>query len=184
MSVALRTVSISATRIVRDDEPRRAPLRRAPPAVRAGGGTLATRRAGPHDLPWIETWSAGLGLPAPSAGTHGYVLLENGQRVGYLAAKDHMVDAGRGPERVRWIMSAFLVPAARGRGLLMRFGAMLSQEIYPRGRVGARIAATNTRMLKLMRVGGWTKVGGTRHYSDYVLALDGPFRGGRRGERG
>jgi hypothetical protein len=107
------------------------------------------------------------------------VLLKDGERVGYLAARDQLVDTTRGREPMRWIVSAFLVPAVRGQGLLMRFGELLSRLVYSQGKVGARVATHNVRMLKLMRVGGWTRLRTTRQYVDFVLELRAPFRSGR-----
>lgn len=176
----VQTVSVSRVRILTDREshPRRL-QRTSRPRARAGEELLSTRRANASDIPWIESWSASLGLPAPTAGLMQFMLLRDGQRVGYLAARDQLLDVGRGPENVRWIVSAFLLPGVRGQGLLMRFGEQLSRQVYRAGKVGARIAAHNTRMLKLMKIGGWTKIGGSRRYSDFVLELQAPFHAGR-----
>jgi hypothetical protein len=185
----IRTVSISRTRIAPRDEgktPARA-RRGAAAATRArgGAGVLEARRAEPADIPWIESWAASLGLPGPtSRGVMAFVLLKDAQRIGYLAARDQLVDTARGREPMRWIVSAFLVPAARGQGLLMRFGELLSRQVYPQGKIGARIATHNARMLKLMRMGGWTRLRTTRQYVDFTLDLRAPFRSGRGGTGG
>ena len=182
-----RTVSISRTRIATRDEIEASvrARRRAAPRARTGAGVLDSRRAEPADIPWIEAWAARLGLPAPtSRGVMSFVLLKDGERVGYLAARDQLVDTARGREPMRWIVSAFLVPAVRGQGLLMRFGELLSRQVYPQGKVGARIATHNARMLKLMRVGGWTRLRTTRQYVDFTLELRAPFRSGRGGAGG
>lgn len=171
------TISISRTRILTPSQGEgAAPRARRVPTARPSTGALSTRRASPKDIPWIESWAASLGLPAVvGAGALTFVLLEDGQRVGYLAARDQMVDTPLGSEPVRWIVSAFLVPRARGRGLLMRFGALLSQQHHRQGKLGARVSTANTRMLKLMRVGGWTKIRSSRQWVDFVLDLNAPF---------
>lgn len=156
----------------------------AAPRARAGfapAPSLAVRAATPADRPWIEAWAAQLQLPVPTARrVQTFLLLEDGQRIGHLAAREDVLPNGRAGEPVLWIISAFLVPAARGRGLMLRFGEMLSRDIYRKGRVGARIAADNARVHKLMAVGGWTVRRSTRRYVDYMLDLNAPFRAAKR----
>jgi len=98
-----------------------------------------------------------------------------------MAIRDDMIDSGRSREPILWILSAFLIPSLRGQGLILRFGEILSRQYYQKGKVGCRIAADNTRMLKLMARGGWKKLHATRRYVDFMMDLDGPFRASRKG---
>lgn len=150
----------------------------------AGGEAagLSARVATAADLPWLQTWAAQLGLPAPrSRRVRSFVLLKDGQRVGYMAARDEMADAGRGRESMLWVVSAFLIPTLRGQGMILKFGEILSRDHYRKGRVGCRVAADNTRMMRLMARGGWKKLHTTRRFTDFMLELDAPFRASRKG---
>jgi len=143
---------------------------------------LSTRPATAADLPWLQSWAANLGLPAPrSRRIRSFILLKDAERVGYLATRDDMIDTGRGREPILWIVSAFLIPSLRGQGLILKYGEMLSKQFYQQGKVACRVAADNTRMLRLVSRGGWKKLHSTRRYTDFVLELDGPFRASRRG---
>lgn len=147
--------------------------------VEDAAGGLSARAAEAADLPWLQTWAAHLGLPAPrTRRVRSFVLLKDGQRVGYLAAREDVLDAGRGREPVMWIVSAFLIPSLRGQGLILKFGELLSRQYYRGGKVACRVAADNTRMLRLVARGGWKRLHSTRRYTDFVLELDGPFRAG------
>jgi hypothetical protein len=148
-----------------------------PPADNSG---LSVRTAEAADLPWLQTWAAQLGLPAPrSRRVRSFILLKDSQRVGYLAMREQMIDAERGREPIMWIVSAFLIPSLRGQGLMPRFGEILSRQFYPRGKVGFRVAADNTRMLRLVGRPGWKKLHSTRRFADFMLELDAPFRASR-----
>ena len=144
---------------------------------------LSTRVATADDLPWLQTWAAQLGLPAPrSRRVRSYILLKDGQRVGYMAAREDMAeDSGGGREPVMWIVSAFLIPALRGQGLILKYGEMLSSQYYQKGKVGCRVAADNSTMMRLMARGGWRKTHSTRRFTDFVMELDAPFRATRKG---
>lgn len=174
----VRTVSISQTRLLSDPKPaRRAPRRKA-----GGDGALGYRPLQPEDVPWIQSWSAQLRLPSPgSTRLHGYILTEHGRNVGYLAARATAFNTGQGREPVMWIVSAFLIPSHRGKGLLPRFCEIMSRTLYRSGKVAARIAADNSRMHRIMAKGGWRKVRVTGRYTDYVLELAHPFRAIGRG---
>jgi hypothetical protein len=157
----------------------------------AGGGGeaevdatgLSTRVATADDLPWLQTWAAQLGLPAPrSRRVRSFILLKDGQRVGYMAAREDMAeDGGGGREPVMWIVSAFLIPSLRGQGMILKYGEMLSRQYYQKGKVGCRVAADNAPMMRLMSRGGWRKAHSTRRFTDFVLELDAPFRATRKG---
>ncbi len=139
---------------------------------------LEVRRSTLADLPWIETWATQLGLPAQRGrGITSLIFLKDGQRVGYISAKHDEMMTAMGRQPVQWIMSAFLIPSVRGQGLLLRFGALASRKFYRNGKLGARIATGNRRMLKLMQVGGWRKVRSSRQYQDFVLDLKSPYGG-------
>ncbi|WP_372570733.1 hypothetical protein [Ruegeria jejuensis] len=130
----------------------------------------------PADLPWVQTWTSQLRLPNPgSARIRGYVLTRDGRRAGYLAARATAFNTGQGREPVMWIVSAFLLPASRGKGLLPRFCELLSRAHYPSGKAAARIAADNARMHRFMNKGRWRQVRKTARYTDYVLDLAQPF---------
>lgn len=149
--------------------------------VQETAGELSAREATAGDLPWLQSWAAQLRLPAPrSRRVRSFILLKNAQRVGYIAITDEMIDTGRGREPILWIVSAFLIPALRGQGLILKFGEILSRQYYRKGKVGCRVAAENTAMMRLMARGGWTKLHSTRRYTDFMLELDAPFRATRR----
>ena len=174
----------AGTREASAESPRAAALRPASAAREASAepqaAGLSARPATAADLPWLQTWAAHLGLPAPRARqVRSFILLKDSQRVGYLAGREDMLDAGRGREPVMWIVSAFLIPTLRGQGLLMKFGEILSRTHYPKGKIACRVAADNSRMLRLVSHGGWQKLRTTRRFSDFVLELDGPFRAPR-----
>ncbi|MEX2261843.1 MAG: hypothetical protein WD696_07815 [Bryobacteraceae bacterium] len=133
------------------------------------------------DLPWLLSWAAQLGLPAPrSRRVRSFMLLKDSQRVGYIAARDEMIDSGRGREPILWIVSAFLIPSQRGQGLILKYCEILSRQYYQKGKVGCRVASGNTAMLRLMARGGWKKLHATRRFVDFTLELDGPFRASRK----
>jgi len=167
------------------------PARRAAAqaASLGGGGAggdeaagLSTRAATADDLPWLQTWAAQLGLPAPrSRRVRSFILLKGSQRVGYMAAREDLAEVDGGREPVMWIVSAFLIPALRGQGLILKFGEILSRQFYQNGKVGCRVAADNAPMMRLMAKGGWKKTHSTRRFTDFTLELDGPFRATRRG---
>lgn len=163
-------------RIIMPGEPRARPVRPRPVrAVRAAA--LAVRPATAADLPWVTAWTSRLGLPMPtSRRVRTYILLEDGQRVGHLAGREDQLTIEARRQSLMWLISGFIVPASRGRGLMMRFCEILSREVYDKGKVGARVAADNARMHKLMAVGGWTVRRRTRRYTDYLLDLGKPFR--------
>jgi hypothetical protein len=98
-----------------------------------------------------------------------------------MAVRDDTVETGRGREPILWIVSAFLIPSLRGQGLILKFGEILSRQYYQKGKVGCRVAADNTRMMRLVARGGWTKLQTTRRFTDFMLELDSPFRATRRG---
>jgi len=167
-----------------DAAPQAASLRAAAAGEAAGEATgLSTRGARADDLPWLQTWAAQLGLPAPrSRRVRSFILLKDGQRVGYMAAREEMAeDGGGGREPMMWIVSAFLIPALRGQGLILKYGEMLSRQYYQKGKVGCRVAADNAAMMRLVARGGWRKTHSTRRFTDYVLELDAPFRATRKG---
>lgn len=142
---------------------------------------LSARVAEAADLPWLETWTAHLGLSAPrSRRTRSFILLEDTRRVGYLAAREEMIDAERGREPIMWIVSAFLIPSLRGRGRLLAFCEILSEQYYRKGKVGFRVATDNIPMLKLVAKPGWKKIHSTRRFTDFMLELDAPFRASQR----
>ncbi len=183
----VRTVSTSRTRILRNpcdcSQPR---VRRSPPRIlraapRAPAPSLAVRPVAAADLPWVQAWAVQLGLPAPrSRRVRSFLLLKDHERVGYLSVRENMIDAGRGRESIMWIVAAFLTPANRGKGLILKYGEILSRDYYRAGMVGARIAADNAKMHKIMSVGRWKKLRTTRRFVDYVLALNQPYRAGSR----
>ncbi len=141
---------------------------------------LSARAASAVDLPWLQTWAAQLGLPAPrSRRVRSFVLFKDSQRAGYLAVRDDMVDAGRGHEPILWIVSAFLIPSLRGQGLILRYCEILSQQYYRKGKVGCRVASDNIPMLKLTARSGWKKLHSTQRYIDFMMDLDRPFRASR-----
>lgn len=159
------------------------PVTREIPTESEGeGSSLSGRPAVAADLPWLQTWAAHLGLPAPrSRRVRSFILLKGSQRVGYMAVRDDTVETGRGREPILWIVSAFLIPSLRGQGLILKFGEILSRQYYQKGKVGCRVAADNTRMMRLVARGGWTKLQTTRRFTDFMLELDSPFRATRRG---
>jgi hypothetical protein len=184
-----RGVAISNRRIIPRIVKVRTPAAPAPVAPRRenreetpqGAGELSTRPAAAADLPWLQTWAAQLGLPAPRARqVQSIILLRDGQRAGYMAIKNDMVETERGREPILWIVSAFLIPSLRGQGLILKYGEILSKQYYHKGKVGCRVAAVNTPMMRLMARGGWKKLHATRQYTDFVMELDGPFRATRR----
>ncbi len=158
------------------DRPRAVPVRRPPTAAAA----LSVRPASAGDIPWISAWASELQLPVPTARrVMAYILLEGELRVGHIAGRVDPLVIDRQRVPVMWVISAFLIPSARGRGLFMRFVEILSRDLYPRGKVGARVAASNARMHKLMSVGGWTVRRSTRNYVDYLIDLEKPFKASR-----
>jgi len=166
-------------RLLSDPKPRR--LATAAPGHRSTAG-LGYRPMKPDDVPWIQSWTTQLRLPTPgSARLRGFILTENGKNVGYLAARATAFNTGQGREPVMWIVSAFLIPSHRGRGLLPRFCELMSSTQFPTGKVAARIAADNAQMHRFMSKGGWRKVRSTARYTDYVLELARPYKAfGRR----
>jgi hypothetical protein len=187
----IRGVAIPNKRIITDSgqrqvspapRPRAATLQASTGQTPAGGSGLSARPAEAADLPWLQTWAAHLGLPAPrSRRVRSFILLKDAQRVGYLAIREEMIDTGRGREPIMWIVSAFLIPSLRGQGLILKFGEILSEQVYPKGKVGFRVAADNLRMLKLVARPGWRKLHSTRRYTDFMLQLDAPFRASGKG---
>lgn len=173
----VKTVSISRTRLLPDPIPAAPYLRRKT----AASGTLGYRLMRPEDIHWIQSWSAQLRLPTSgNTRLRGYILTEQSRNVGYLAARPTAFNTGQGREPVMWIVSAFLIPSHRGRGLLPRYCEILSRALYSSGKAAARIAADNDRMHRFVNKGGWRKVRTTRRYTDYVLELASPFRAFRR----
>lgn len=173
----VKTVSISQVRLL--SEPKLAA--RTPRRKPDGNGALGYRPMQPEDVPWIQSWSDQLRLPTPgNARLRGYILTEHERNVGYLAARATAFNTGQGREPVIWIVSAFLIPSHRGKGLLPRFCEILSRKLYRSGKAAARIAADNSRMHRFMAKGGWRKVRTTVRYTDYVLELTHPFRASRR----
>jgi hypothetical protein len=153
----------------------------AAPESAAENSGLTARVAEAADLPWLQSWAAQLGLPAPrSRRVRSFMLLKDSQRVGYIAARHDMAESARGREPILWIVSAFLIPSQRGRGLILRFCEILSRQYYRKGKVGCRVATGNAAMLKLMARGGWKKLHATRRFVDFTLELDGPFQASRR----
>lgn len=177
----VRTLSTSRTRIVA--EPQSRPARRAARVapIASTGPELSVRRLAPADLPWVQAWTTQLGLPTPRSGrVRQFVLQENGRRIGYLAGRPSMLNLGNGREPVMWIVGAFLIPSKRGRGLIPKFGEMLSRQEYPVGKLAARVAVDNTRMHRFMASGRWKKLRTTRRYIEYVLELKAPYGHNRR----
>lgn len=167
----VRTLSVPRTRLL--DDPRPARAARAPTAPQSLGFHPLTA----EDLPWVQTWTSQLRLPAPgSARVRSFILTRQGKRVGYLAARATAFNTGQGREPVMWVVCAFLIPAVRGQGLLPRFAEMLSRAHYPGGKAAARIAADNARMHRFMAHGGWRTVRKTGRYTDYVLDLAQPYQ--------
>jgi hypothetical protein len=122
-----------------------------------------------------------LGLPTPRSGrVRQFVLLEDGQRVGYMAGRPSMLNLGNGREPVMWIVGTFLIPSKRGRGLIPKFGEILCRQEFPSGKVAARVAADNTRMHRFMAAGQWKKLRTTHRYVEYALELKAPYRPNRR----
>jgi hypothetical protein len=188
----IRGVAIPNKKIIYLSEQRQAPPAPRPRAAAAleastrqtpaEGAGLSARPAEAADLPWLQTWAAHLGLPAPrSRRVRSFILLKDAQRVGYLAMREELIDTGRGREPIMWIVSAFLIPSLRGQGLILKFGEILSEQFYPKGKVGFRVAADNLRMLKLVARPGWKKLHSTRRFTDFMLQLDAPYRASRTG---
>jgi hypothetical protein len=182
----IRGVAIPNKRIIDESEHRLASSALRPRAAatleateQAGSG-LSVRPAEAADLPWLQTWASHLGLPAPrSRQVRSFILLKDSQRVGYWAMREEMIDAERGREPIMWIVSAFLIPSLRGQRLMPKFGEVLSERFYQKGKVGFRVAADNTRMLRLVGRHGWNKLHSTRRFTDFMLELDAPFRASR-----
>jgi hypothetical protein len=188
----IRGVAIPNKRIIKVSEQRQASPARRPRAAAtleasteqtpAEGSGLSVRPAEAADLPWLQTWAAQLGLPAPrSRRVRSFILLKDSQRVGYLAMREQMIDAERGREPIMWIVSAFLIPSLRGQGLILKFGEILSEQVYPKGKVGFRVATDNLQMLKLVERPAWKKLHSTRRFTDFMLQLDAPFRASGQG---
>lgn len=178
---ARTTAAPQAARAKSGGDMRAAVLRSVGEAEGEGAG-LSTRPATADDLPWLQTWAAQLGLPAPrSRRVRSFILLKDSQRVGYMAAREDIAETGDGREPVMWIVSAFLIPALRGQGLILKYGEMLSRQYYRKGKVGCRVAADNAAMMKLMSRGGWRKTHSTRRFTDFMLELEAPFRASRKG---
>lgn len=178
----IRGAAIPDKRIISRTADRQAsPAARAPAAeARTANAGLSARPAAAGDLPWLQSWAAHLGLPAPrSRRVQSFILLMDSQRVGYLAIREDTIDLGRGREPILWIVSAFLIPSLRGQGLILKFGELLSAQYYRKGKVGCRVAADNMPMMKLMARGGWKKVHATQRFTDFVMELEGPFRASR-----
>lgn len=188
----IRGAAIPNKRIIDESQQRQAAPARRPRAAAtleastgqtpADGSGLSARPAEAADLPWLQTWTAHLGLPAPrTRRVRSFILLKDAQRVGYLAMREELIDTERGREPIMWIVSAFLVPSLRGQGLILKFGEILSEQVYPRGKVGFRVAADNLRMLRLVARPGWKKLHSTRRFTDFMLQLDAPFRAAGKG---
>jgi hypothetical protein len=188
----IRGAAIPNKRIIKESEQSQASPVRCPRAAAtlqastgqtpAEGSGLSARPAGAADLPWLQTWAAHLGLPTPrSRRVRSFILLKDAQRVGYLAIREEMIDTERGREPIMWIVSAFLIPSLRGQGLILKFGEILSEQVYPKGKVGFRVAADNLRMMKLVARPGWKKLHSTRRFTDFMLQLDAPFRASGKG---
>ena len=173
MTQARRLEKMPRIELVRD-EPRGS--RRRTSALAPRDSVHTSRRAAVD--PVFETWATQLGLPAQRGrGITSLIFIKDGQRVGYISAKHDEMMTAMGRQPVQWIMSAFLIPSVRGQGLLLRFGALASRKFHRNGKLGARIATGNRRMLKLMQVGGWRKVRSSRQYQDFVLDLKSPYGG-------
>ena len=137
---------------------------------------LSVRLANANDFPWVQSWTSKLQLPTPrTTRVRSFILQENDKRVGYMAGRHSMLNLGNGVEPAMWIVGAFLIPSKRGKGLLPRFGAILSEQVFPEGKVLARVAAANSRMHEFMTAGRWHRIRSTRRYTDYSLELDVPF---------
>lgn len=182
----VRTISTSRTYIIRDpcgcanSRPRPMPRRVIRPQRDATAPALGVRPVAATDLPWVQAWAAQLGLPAPrSRRVRSFVLLKDHERIGSLSAREGMIDTGGGREPIMWIAAAFLTPANRGKGLILKFGEILSRDYYRNGKVGARIATNNAKMHKIMTAGRWKKVRTTRRFVDYMLELQQPYRASR-----
>ncbi len=133
------------------------------------------------DLPWVQAWATQLDLPAPrSRRVRSFILLKDQERIGYISARESTLDVGNGLESVMWIVAAFLTPANRGQGLILKYGEILSRDYHRSGVVAARIATNNARMHKIMLAGRWKKVRTTRRFVDYMLELNAPYRAVRR----
>jgi hypothetical protein len=185
----VKTISVSPVRLVREPcgcstggAARRVRTIVPAPALKtAAAPILSVRPVAAADLPWVQAWSTQLGLPAPrSRRVRSFMLLKDQERIGYLSARDSLLDVGNGREPMMWIVAAFLTPAHRGQGLILKFGEILSRDYYRCGRVGARIAADNARMHKIMETGRWRKLRTTRRFTDYALDLNAPYRAVRR----
>jgi hypothetical protein len=134
------------------------------------------RPATQADTPWIMSWSTEIGLPATqSRRARSFILLKDGQRIGYGATRLDNLPGPNGPEPVVWIISVFIVPHMRGKGLVQRFAEIATRQYYNAGRFGARVARTNYRMRKFMEETGWTKAQETQGWIDYTFSLAGPW---------
>jgi hypothetical protein len=144
--------------------------------VTSADGELVMRPATQADTPWIMSWSTEIGLPATqSRRARSFILLKDGQRIGYGATRLDNLPGPNGPEPVVWIISVFIVPHMRGKGLVPRFAEIATRQYYNAGRFGARVARTNYRMRKFMEETGWTKAQETQGWIDYTFSLAGPW---------
>jgi hypothetical protein len=181
--MTMRGGAISTTRIISQDLARVEPPRSRGERQSAAPdeSELSTRPATPADIPWVQAWASQLALPASeSRRVRSYILLRGQQRIGFFAVREEMSNSGAGREPILWIMSAFLIPSMRGRGLILKFGEILSREYYRNGKVGCRVATDNTRMLRLLSRGGWKKTHATSRYIAYQLELTAPFKASHR----
>lgn len=173
----VKTVSISRTRIIRDNAKPKTACAPSAAKPKSGAATLSIRSVEAADLPWVQAWTTQLNLPAPrSPRVRSFILTEEQNRIGYLAGRASFLDCGQGREPVMWIVCAFLIPAKRRKGLLPKFGEILSRQYFQEGKVAARIAPNNVNMHRFMATGQWRKLRTTRRFVEYMLELHAPYR--------
>jgi len=169
-----KTVSISRIELIREQTPKQRV--RKPSVSQKVTHAIGYRKLHAEDVPWVQSWSVQLRLPNNgNARLRGFILTEHENKVGYIAVRSTNFNTGRTREPVMWIVSAFLIPSHRRRGLLPRFCELMSPYEFPKGKAAVRIAADNHRMHRFTQKGGWRKVRTTSRYTDYVLELNKPF---------
>ena len=175
-----RRPAVRAARPLPQRSPPRAIAHRTAAAPQAAApateGDLTMRPVTAQDLPWLMSWSAEIGLPAPrSRHVRSFIFYKDGQRVGYAATRVQDAPGANGPERIVWIISVFVLPHMRRKGLVPRFAELATRQYYGAGKFGARVARDNHRMRKFMEETGWTKTRESSRWVDYTFTLEGPW---------